>query len=74
MPPVIDVSRCSGCGICEDSCPIDVLAMDEERHIAYARYADECWHCGSCRQECPVGCIDIKFPLRILFGAGVIPY
>jgi len=74
MPPVIDEKRCTGCGQCEDACPIDVLAIDPERQVAYARYPDECWHCGSCRQECPAGCLEIRSPLRMLLCAGHIPY
>ena len=74
MPPVIDVTRCTGCGVCEDSCPTDALAMDDGGRVARVIYPDECWHCGSCRQECPLGCIEIRFPLRMLLGSGVVPY
>jgi NAD-dependent dihydropyrimidine dehydrogenase PreA subunit len=74
VPPVIDIGKCTGCGLCEDSCPIDVLYLDPDKKVAYVRYPDECWHCGSCRQECPAGCLEIKFPLRILFCSGAVPF
>jgi adenylylsulfate reductase, subunit B len=74
MPPVIDYEICEGCGVCEDSCPLDIIYFDEQSGRPDVRYKDECWHCGSCRQECPEEAISIHFPLRVLVPAGVIPY
>jgi NAD-dependent dihydropyrimidine dehydrogenase PreA subunit len=73
MPPVIDTENCAGCGTCEDSCPLDVIYLNEDGK-AWVRYPEECWHCGSCRLECPQSCIAIRFPPRILLSAGVVPY
>jgi len=55
MPPVINKELCTGCGTCEDSCPLDVIYMDDEENKSFVKYPDECWHCGSCRQDCPKG-------------------
>jgi adenylylsulfate reductase subunit B len=74
MPPVINKELCTGCGTCEDSCPLDVLYMDSEENKSYVKYPEECWHCGSCRQDCPEGAIEIRFPLRMMVSAGVVPY
>lgn len=74
MPPVIEKDFCTGCGICEDSCPLDVIYMNEEESRPFIKYPEECWHCGSCRQDCPEGAITIRFPLRIMVSAGIIPY
>jgi NAD-dependent dihydropyrimidine dehydrogenase PreA subunit len=74
MPPVIDLDKCTGCGICQDSCPLDVLYLDEATAQFWVKYPEECWHCGSCRQECPAGAVTIRFPLRVLLAAGVVPY
>jgi len=74
MPPVFDNNRCTGCGICEDTCPLDVIYMDEENNRSFAKYPEECWHCGSCRQECPEEAIQMRFPLRVMVAAGVVPY
>jgi len=74
MPPVIDKALCTGCGTCEDSCPIDVIYMDDDNGKSLIKYPDECWHCGSCRQECPEDAIAIRFPLRMMVSAGVVPY
>ena len=74
MPPVFDASLCTGCGTCEDTCPLDVIYMDEQNGLSFAKYPEECWHCGSCRQECPVEAVQIRFPLRVMVAAGVVPY
>ena len=74
MPPVINKELCTGCGTCEDSCPLDVIYMDPEEYKSFVKYPEECWHCGSCRQDCPERAIEIVFPLRMMVGAGVIPY
>ena len=74
MPPVIDKNMCTGCGTCEDACPLDVIYMDPEGNRSYIKYPDECWHCGSCRQDCPEEAIEIRFPLRMMIPAGVVPY
>jgi adenylylsulfate reductase subunit B len=74
MPPVINKELCTGCGNCEDACPLDVIYMDEEENKSFVKYPEECWHCGSCRQDCPEGAIEIRFPLRMMVSTGVVPY
>ena len=74
MPPVIDKNLCTGCGTCEDACPLDVIYMDLKEGRSHIKYPDECWHCGSCRQDCPETAIVIRFPLRMMVPAGVVPY
>ena len=74
MPPVINKEMCTGCGTCEDSYPLDVIYMDTEENKSFIKYPEECWHCGSCRQDCPERAIEIRFPLRMMVSAGVIPY
>ena len=74
MPPVFDARLCTGCGTSEDTCPLDIIYMDEQNGLSFAKYPEECWHCGSCRQECPVEAIQIRFPLRVMVAAGVVPY
>jgi len=75
MPPVINMDKCSGCGTCEDSCPIDVIHFNQEEGSPVIKYHNECWHCGSCRQECPEQAIKIVFSPRMLVcGAGAEVY
>lgn len=60
MPIVlIDDQKCTGCGICDDACPIDVIYMDHETRKAYIRYQKECQSCYLCVYYCPVDCIDV---------------
>lgn len=61
MPPRINPSKCTSCGICQDVCPGDILHLD--RGVAnLVRFPDECSHCDVCRAECPTGALDIEFP------------
>jgi len=64
MPPMIDPDRCTGCGICYDICPGDVIRLNAGK--AVVRYADECWHCGACRLECPEDAVRFYFPIRMV--------
>ncbi len=64
MPPVIDMENCTGCGICDLHCPLDIIYMEGD--TPEVRYPDECWHCGACRQDCPAGAVEIVFPLSML--------
>jgi adenylylsulfate reductase subunit B len=69
MPPVFDLSKCSGCGECEKLCMADAIYMSEIRQgiiRPYVKYPDECWHCGACRQDCPSNAISIVFPPSML--------
>lgn len=62
---IID-EKCTGCGICEMSCPGDLIFMDSERTLAVLRYPEECWYCGACRLDCPEDAIRIVFPISMI--------
>ncbi len=49
----IDENKCNGCGICVNSCPMDVIRMDEERKKAIATYPEDCTLCAVCEIDCP---------------------
>ena len=66
MSPVIDLEKCTGCGICEDICPGDIIHPDEHKGKVIVLYPDECWYCGSCRDECPEEAISYSFPDVVL--------
>ena len=66
MPPVFDMAKCSGCGLCDAVCPGDVIYMKDTEKEPYLKHPEECWHCGSCRQDCPEGAIAIRFPPDML--------
>ncbi|MDP2646002.1 MAG: ferredoxin family protein [Desulfobacterales bacterium] len=64
MPPVIDASRCIGCGTCVEICPGDILAETEKEPAVV--YPDECFHCGACLVECPSTAISYRIPLPMM--------
>ena len=60
----IGLDLCSGCGLCVDICPMDVLRMDEAMQKPVIRYPEDCMTCFSCEDICPVNCI-IVGPFRV---------
>ena len=56
----IDHELCTGCGICVDSCPMDVIRMDEKNEKAVIKYPEECMACGDCKLDCPVDAIHVS--------------
>ncbi len=53
----VDSSLCNGCGICVESCPTDVLRMDDQQGLATIRYRTDCMTCFNCEADCPTGAI-----------------
>ncbi len=59
--PSIEITTvgCTGCGACVDSCPTDVIRMDEATRKAQVVYADDCQGCFLCQFDCPVHVIRV---------------
>ena len=49
----IDAQACTGCGICIDGCPMDVIRIDKEAKKAVIAYPQECMCCAWCEMDCP---------------------
>ena len=68
----IDLELCNGCGICVNSCPMDVIRMDEEGKKAVIKYPEDCMLCGWCEEDCPENAISISpektSPLIVSWG------
>ncbi len=68
----IDTKLCTGCGICIESCPMDVIRMDEKGEKAVARYPEDCTLCAICEIDCPAKAIYVgptkHMPLAMCWG------
>jgi len=66
----VDKELCSGCGVCETTCPYGAIEMYTEkkdgRDIRLSKVLETvCKGCGSCTAACPSGAIDQKGFKRI---------
>jgi len=52
VQPVIDIQKCTACGLCVEVCPAHVLTM--EKKSARVFRGDWCIGCGHCVAVCPV--------------------
>jgi NAD-dependent dihydropyrimidine dehydrogenase PreA subunit len=50
--------RCTGCGTCVDTCPVDVLRIGPDGK-SYAAYPRDCMSCFMCTVDCPMDAIEI---------------
>lgn len=56
--PTMNTEECTGCGVCIDSCPNDVLDLEDD--LAIVVNGDNCDGCGTCAEECPMGCVEVE--------------
>ncbi|MBI4317974.1 MAG: ferredoxin family protein [Chloroflexi bacterium] len=56
----IDEDLCTGCGICVDSCPMDVIRMNDSGELAYLAFPGDCTTCYLCELDCPVEAITVS--------------
>jgi NAD-dependent dihydropyrimidine dehydrogenase PreA subunit len=52
----ISSTKCTGCGICIERCPLDALRLNSSGK-AYIAYPEDCMTCYVCEISCPVGAI-----------------
>lgn len=57
----IDESRCIGCTLCIQVCPVDAIVGAAK--LMHTVIAEECTGCELCLPPCPVDCIDLVEPL-----------
>ena len=61
MLPTIDMTRCTGCGLCVQRCPTDAVAMVEGKPRIVRPRA--CAYCATCEDYCPEGAITLVYEI-----------
>ena len=63
----INHQRCTGCSVCVEICPMDVIHIDERSKKAVVRYLRDCQSCFLCEIECPEDAIAVvaRFERRV---------
>jgi ferredoxin len=56
MAAVVDAEKCSACGECVSSCPLDAITMQET--VAHVD-PETCGDCGACVDVCPTQAISV---------------
>jgi NAD-dependent dihydropyrimidine dehydrogenase PreA subunit len=55
-----NLTNCTRCRTCVDSCFVDVLRWDEREQMPLTAYPEDCVWCYACELACPMSCIDVK--------------
>ena len=55
----INFEKCTGCGTCIETCPVDVYKIDESKGKIKIIAINECIDCKACEVQCPEECIEI---------------
>ena len=50
---VVDERVCTGCGVCVEICPTDVLRLEPSAGKAVVAYPEDCQACFLCVLDCP---------------------
>ncbi len=53
---ILESARCTGCGVCENSCPVDAITFGEDAEGFRMPFVDDgkCIDCKACVRSCPV--------------------
>ena len=55
MAAIVDKEKCTACGTCVDSCPVEAIKMEEKADID----KENCIDCGTRVDECPEEAISL---------------
>lgn len=56
MAAKVDKDKCTGCGTCVDTCPVEAITLKEEKAVIDE---ETCIDCGTCVDDCPEGAISL---------------
>jgi NAD-dependent dihydropyrimidine dehydrogenase PreA subunit len=61
MPPRVEINKlaCTGCGVCVETCPTDVLRLDDQKKAVTA-YPEDCQGCFICEWDCAYEAIRVR--------------
>ncbi len=66
MPLVkVNEGACTGCEVCVETCPTDVLRLSPDRK-AFMAYPDDCQGCFVCQWDCAYGAIRVHINPKTL--------
>jgi NAD-dependent dihydropyrimidine dehydrogenase PreA subunit len=59
--PRVEVNKaaCTGCNVCIETCPTDVLRLDNESK-AYVAYEEDCQVCFICQWDCVFEAVTVR--------------
>lgn len=53
---VVDITKCAGCGVCEQSCPTGAIRVVGDRATVNPSLCNDC---GVCVEACPAGALSL---------------
>lgn len=53
----VDNDKCTGCGTCVDTCPVDVFEIKDEKSVPVN--VEECLVCRACEVQCSESAIQV---------------
>ncbi len=59
MAATIDQSKCTACGACVETCPVEAIAQKPENGDKACVDESTCVDCGACVDSCPVSAISL---------------
>jgi NAD-dependent dihydropyrimidine dehydrogenase PreA subunit len=73
MPQIeINKAACTGCDVCVEICPTDVLRLDSQKK-AFAAYEQDCQACFLCEWDCAFEAIRVSPTTPCRAGARLSP-
>lgn len=55
MAVKVDKEKCTACGVCVDTCPVEAIKINEKAEVN----EETCIDCGTCIDECPVQALSL---------------